>query len=147
MVEQTDSAPLRILGLATDVDFRAGVGDAIGSLLGAVFPALPFDEGAPGRIVVHYTPTSDTGARMLVGVEWDGPPVRELELLERPARPVARAVHAGAWSGLPETHQAVHAWMHARGLREVGENWEVYEGEMDDPATLRTAVCYALPAP
>ena len=58
--------------------------------------------------------------------------------------PVATAAHYGPYSRLGDAHAAVRQWCAAQGHALVGPFWEIYGHWTDDPAQLRTDVCYLL---
>ena len=58
-----------------------------------------------------------------------------------PAGTVAKTTHVGAYAQLGAAHDAVRAWCGARGMR-VSVFWEVYGDWFDDPALVKTDVCY-----
>ncbi len=62
--------------------------------------------------------------------------------VETPAGPAVVASHWGAYAGLPAAHAALHAWCKRQGHAITGLNWEVYGHWSDDPADLKTEVCY-----
>jgi effector-binding domain-containing protein len=61
-----------------------------------------------------------------------------------PAGKVAAALHHRPYAGLASAHRAVIDWCAAHGERLAGPRWEVYGPHRDDPAELRTEVCYLL---
>jgi|SRR6266511_161809 len=61
-----------------------------------------------------------------------------------PGGTVATVVHLGPYQKLPEAHVAVREWCVAHGQALAGPNWELYGDWTDNPAELRTDVCYLL---
>jgi AraC family transcriptional regulator len=71
----------------------------------------------------------------------------EMQAGTLPAGPVAVAVHAGPYEGLPDTHAEMQRWIEAQGLRAAGAPWESYvtdPGQFPNPADWRTEVCWPL---
>jgi effector-binding domain-containing protein len=99
-----------------------------------------------GQNIFIYRDGSRDGATVEVGVEVaeQFQPVGEIIYSETPAGDVAAATHTGPYSGLAETHQAVHRWCRDHGHALAGTSWEVYGDWREDPAQLETEVCYAL---
>ena len=99
-----------------------------------------------GQNIFIYRDGSREGATVEVGVEVAErfEPVGEIVYAETPAGEVATATHTGPYSGLGETHQAVHRWCRDHGHALSGTSWEVYGDWREDPAQLETEVCYAL---
>jgi effector-binding domain-containing protein len=61
-----------------------------------------------------------------------------------PAGAVARTVHMGPYRLLSRAHSAILDWCAATDVLLAGPNWEIYGHWNDDPAQLRTDVCYLL---
>jgi effector-binding domain-containing protein len=61
-----------------------------------------------------------------------------------PAGAVARTVHMGAYHLLSRAHSAILDWCAGKEVLLAGPNWEIYGHWNDDPAQLRTDVCYLL---
>ncbi len=61
-----------------------------------------------------------------------------------PGGRVATTVHEGPYAGLRSAHRAVLDWCATNGERPAGPRWEVYGPHHEDPAELRTEVCYLL---
>lgn len=71
----------------------------------------------------------------------------EMQAGTLPAGPVAVAVHAGPYEGLPDTNAAIERWIEAQGFRAAGALWESYvtdPGQFPNPADWRTEVCWPL---
>jgi effector-binding domain-containing protein len=71
-------------------------------------------------------------------------PSGEVKPVRTPAGEVAVVTHVGPYSGLRETHDAIHAWMAANQRTSAGSSWEVYGDWGDDPTKLETTVMYLL---
>ncbi len=63
-----------------------------------------------------------------------------------PAGLVATVEHVGPYQFLGEAHKAITDWCAANGYTTATLNWEIYGHWNDDPAQLRTDVCYLLKA-
>jgi AraC family transcriptional regulator len=72
-----------------------------------------------------------------------GEPGAGIETLTVPAGPAAVAIHHGPYDSLPETYQAIEAWIAEEGRAAGGPPWETYltdPGEHPDPETWETEV-------
>ncbi|MES1183382.1 MAG: GyrI-like domain-containing protein [Myxococcales bacterium] len=141
------------LAVVKDVAFAQNIGAKIGAALPVVFAKLKElgvkELGQP--VVVYFSNQGQwhvaPGIPIEVGVELaqalsaESPPVVRSSL---PACRAATALHLGPYQALPQTHMAVHDWCHANGHTMTGRNWEIYGEHHDDPAQLRTQVCYEL---
>jgi len=81
------------------------------------------------------------------GVPIAAPPLVEpgdgIEAITIPAGVAAVVVHHGPYERLPETYQALEAWMRDEGLAIAGPPWETYltdPGERPDPETWETEI-------
>ena len=63
-----------------------------------------------------------------------------------PAGTVATVVYWGPYDRMRPAHEAIHAWARDNGRPLAGPSWEVYGHWSDDPAQLRTDICYLLSA-
>jgi effector-binding domain-containing protein len=81
-----------------------------------------------------------------VGVQVATPFTAQGEVVptETPAGRVAHAVHYGDYGELPGVHRALRTWVTGQGLRETGDDWEVYGDMHEDPAQRRTDVYHLL---
>jgi len=61
-----------------------------------------------------------------------------------PAGTIARTAHFGPYSQLGPAHEAVRRWCSQNGRPHIMPFWEVYGDWSDDPAKLRTDVCYLI---
>jgi|SRR5579883_1900842 len=61
-----------------------------------------------------------------------------------PGGTVATVAYFGSYRGLGEAHDAVQAWVKAKGYRLAGPSWEIYDHWNDDESKLRTDVFYLL---
>jgi effector-binding domain-containing protein len=141
-VVEVASAPLAAVR-ATRVDFPE-LGKTITASLDKVYALLRARgvQGLGHNVVVYRMgpPPFDVE----IGVQTPEPIAPEGEVIATatPAGRVATAVHWGAYDGLGQTHQAIHAWCSANGFRLGAFNWELYGDWSDDPAKLRTDVFY-----
>jgi AraC family transcriptional regulator len=72
-----------------------------------------------------------------------GEPGDGIEAITIPAGAAAVAVHRGPYERLPETYQAIEAWVQAQGHTVAGPPWETYltdPGERPDPETWETEI-------
>jgi AraC family transcriptional regulator len=72
-----------------------------------------------------------------------GEPGAGIETLTIPAGPAAVAVHHGPYERLPDTYQAIEAWIQEEGRAADGPPWETYltdPGEHPDPETWETEI-------
>ena len=58
-----------------------------------------------------------------------------------PGGTVATTVYWGPYRLMKPAHAAIHEWARENG-RQLGPSWEVYGHWSDDPAKLRTDICY-----
>jgi AraC family transcriptional regulator len=66
-----------------------------------------------------------------------------IEALTIPAGQVAVTIHRGPYDSLPQTYQAVEAWIRDQGRSVNGPPWETYltdPGEHPDPETWETEI-------
>ena len=63
-----------------------------------------------------------------------------------PAGTVATVVYWGPYDRMRPAHGAIHAWARDNNRPLAGPSWEVYGHWSDDPAQLRTDICYLLSA-
>lgn len=61
-----------------------------------------------------------------------------VKCFERASGRAVHATHAGAYSQMHPTYDALHAWSSQRRLRLTGESWEVSDDWSDDPSKLLT---------
>ena len=145
--EQVEAA--RIVAIRRRVTFGE---DALAPIIGELYDRLYAILGddawrQPGGNVIAYLPLENPTADMLVGRHWTGDAPQGTEAFDLPAGPAACLRHVGPYEGLPSAHQIIHSWMHQRGWREVGLNYEVYGDWTADPAERVTDVVYLLPSP
>lgn len=67
-----------------------------------------------------------------------------LQMNWTPGGDVAVLVHEGAYEHMLDTHFALHRGVAEHRRKLIGPNWERYGAAADDPAQLRTEVCYLL---
>jgi effector-binding domain-containing protein len=81
-----------------------------------------------------------------VGVEVSSPfpPSGRVRASALPAGPAAATIHRGPYGGLDAAHQAILRWCASQDRKLTGERWEVYGDWHDDPAQLKTRICYRL---
>ena len=63
-----------------------------------------------------------------------------------PAGLVATTVYFGPYNQMAPAHEAIHRWARESGHTLAGPSWEVYGHWSDDPAKLRTDICYLVAA-
>ena len=63
-----------------------------------------------------------------------------------PAGLVATTVYFGPYNQMAPAHEAIHCWARESGHTLAGPSWEVYGHWSDDPAKLRTDICYLVAA-
>jgi effector-binding domain-containing protein len=97
----------------------------------------------PGRNVAVYLDGEinlECGAEVASKFEGDG----RVFCSTIPAGPMAATEHVGPYDRLGEAHEAVLQFCRDRRYRLAGPSWEVYGHWVEDPAELRTEVCYLL---
>jgi effector-binding domain-containing protein len=99
----------------------------------------------PGRNIAVYL---DCEIHLECGAEVAGPFEGDGRVIcsKLPAGPIAFAEHVGPYDRLHGAHEAVLRFCADRGLALAGPSWEVYGHWVEDPAQLRTEVCYLLQA-
>ena len=85
-------------------------------------------------------PNVEIGVELLQPARFGG----RVVISQLPAGEVAATVHRGSFHEVGAAHQAIHDWCAAQGRRLLGPRWEIYGHHHDDPAQLRTDVCYLL---
>jgi effector-binding domain-containing protein len=97
----------------------------------------------PGRNVAVYLDGEihlECGAEVAEPFQGNG----KVECSAIPAGPIAFTEHVGPYDRLNEAHEAVLRWCAEHGHALAGPSWEVYGHWVEDPAELRTEVCYLL---
>lgn len=95
---------------------------------------LYLPEGSNGEFVVRV------GAEVLKPFDAIGPVVCS----QTPGGKVARTIHTGPYSGIPEAHKAIKAWCDLNGHSLTGPRWEVYGHWTEDESQLKTEILYQL---
>jgi effector-binding domain-containing protein len=141
--------PIAELDLASAYDrylplVAARVGEAGGELSGPAFGR--YHRFGPDVVDVELgfpVAAPPTGLPPLAGS-----PQGEVGISELPGGTVAKAIHRGAYDGLPGTWDALHEWIHEQPGVDDGEGaWESYIDDpsaASDPATIRTEVVWPL---
>ena len=95
-----------------------------------------------GHNVCIYRECTDEGAELEVGVQVASSFVGNGQVMpsHSPAGRAIWTVHAGAYDGLPEAHQAIEKWCETQHLAVANVRWEVYGDWNDDPRQLHTDV-------
>jgi len=144
-IERRELAAEPILFIRRRVS-RAGLAQAIGECLGAIFahaqkqglalagqPFTRYPSASPGLL------TAEIGFRLAAPGSGEG----EIEAGFLAAGEAAVAIHEGGYDDLGETYAALERWMGAEGVRPRGAPWEVYltdPAEHPNPADWRTEV-------
>jgi effector-binding domain-containing protein len=152
-VERREVAAQPVVFIRRDVA-RAGLADAIGECLGAVYlhcqnSGLAFG----GPPFTRYTTMADEHITVEIGMPLaasagdgklgDG----GIEAGFLAGGPVACAVHVGDYAELGTTYAALERWMAANGCRAAGAPWESYvtdPGDHPDTADWRTEVYWPI---
>jgi len=99
-----------------------------------------------GQNVIVYRNAADgfIDAEFGVGVARRFVEIEGVEYSEAPAGEVAIATHYGDYSKLRGAYDALAQWCKSHGRPMAPVQWEIYGHWTDDPAQLRTDVCYLL---
>lgn len=82
----------------------------------------------------------EAGAEVFAAFESSG----SVSCSQTPSGSVARAMHVGPYSGIPDAHQVVREWCALNGHALAGPNWEVYGHWNEDESKLETEVFHLL---
>ena len=136
--------------------------DRMGELFGRYLPEVAHEIADHGRLPAgpaygRYHSTSGEEFDVEIGIPVDAPPANlrsldeaergELAASELPGGEIAVALHEGSYDSLPQAFEAVERWIEAQGRASAGPPWESYVvdmAEVDDPAELRTEVCWPI---
>ena len=144
---------VRARGVAVVRDRRrwSDLGGKLIALLDRVYVAVRAGEVVQtGQNVFIYRDGTPEGVSVEIGVEVAAPfpAAGDVQYSETPAGDAAMTTHTGPYAGLGAAHEAVIGWCNENGRVRAGVWWEVYGDWEEDPAKLRTEVCYAvLPEP
>ena len=143
-VHVVDVAPHPIAAVRATGVVHAKLGETIMASLDKVWPLIRGRgiQGFGHNVVVYRMgpPPFDVE----IGVQTPSPIAPEGDVIasEIPGGRAATVAYFGAYDGLGEAHQAIHAYCSANGLKLGKFNWELYGDWSDDPKTLRTDVFY-----
>jgi effector-binding domain-containing protein len=144
-LEQVSSRPVAVVRRRAQLK---ELGKVIPAACGLVWNVIkPQKITGAGRHVAIYW---DEAINLEVGVELDAPFAGSGEVVGSaiPGGTIATAVHFGPYDRLPDAHQAIRQWCAQQGHLLAGANWELYghwqQEWCDDPAKIRTDVCYLL---
>ncbi len=96
-------------------------------------------QGKGGLNVVVYTCPEPGEQEIACGVQ-----LEQGGNASTPAGIVATTTYIGPYDRMKPAHDAIHSWARENGRQLAGPSWEVYGHWSDDPAQLRTDICYLL---
>ena len=152
-VEITEAAE-GLLAVVSDNATESNLRDKITPLFDQVYAFLKTEDvKQTGQNVILYWDERDkqllftaAGLRIQVGVQISEPFESDgtVSCSATPAGTIATTTHWGPYSEIPQAHGAIRQWCRDNRRSIAGPNWEVYGDWSDDPAQLRTDICYLL---